>query len=101
MRIKLGNSCRREREIALVMSIKELILTYLPWLLSLLTIYSAVLCGDKKAFGWTIGFINQGLWLTWIITSETWGMLPMNIVLAFIFAKNYFKWAAEEYPIIE
>ena len=83
------------------MSIKELILTYLPWLLSLLTIYSAVLCGDKKAFGWTIGFINQGLWLTWIITSETWGMLPMNIVLAFIFAKNYFKWAAEEYPIIE
>lgn len=83
------------------MSIKELILTYLPWLLSLLTIYSAVLCGDKKAFGWIIGFINQGLWLTWIITSETWGMLPMNIVLAFIFAKNYFKWAAEEYPIIE
>ena len=41
------------------------------------------------------------LWLTWIITSEIWGMLPMNIVLAFIFAKNYFKWAAEEYPIIE
>ena len=52
------------------MSIKELILTYLPWLLSLLTIYSAVLCGDKIAFGWTFGFINQGLWLTWIITSE-------------------------------
>ena len=78
-----------------------LIIKYLPWLISIITIYSALLCGKKKASGWFIGFINQGLWLTWIITSETWGMLPMNIVLAFIFAKNYFKWVAEEHPIIE
>lgn len=75
-----------------------LIVKYLPWLISVITIYSALLCGDKKAFGWAIGFINQLLWLTWIIASETWGMLLMNFVLAFIFAKNYFKWAAEKYP---
>ena len=71
---------------------KAQVAVYLPWVLSALTIYSAVLCGDKKASGWIVGLANQVLWATWIIASETWGMLPMNIVLAAIFARNFMKW---------
>lgn len=78
-----------------------LIIKYLPWLISIITIYSALLCGKKKASGWFIGFINQWLWLIWIFASETWGMLPMNVVLTYIFAKNFFKWKKEEFPINE
>ena len=74
------------------MIVKHAIAAYLPWLLSALTIYSAVLCGDKKAAGWAVGIANQVLWATWIIASETWGMLPMNVVLAVIFVRNFIKW---------
>ena len=74
---------------------KHAIATYLPWLLSALTIYSAVLAGDKKPAAWTVGIANQVLWAVWIIASETWGMLPMNVVLAVIFVRNFIKWRAD------
>lgn len=76
---------------------KANVAAYLPWLLSLLTIYSAVLAGDKKPSAWTVGIANQLLWAAWIIASETWGMLPMNIVLAVIFVRNFIKWRRESW----
>ena len=83
------------------MIVKHAIATYLPWLLSALTIYSAVLAGDKKPAAWTVGVANQFLWATWIVASETWGMLPMNVVLAVIFARNLVKWRREEWFHLE
>lgn len=74
---------------------KHAIATYLPWLLSVLTIYSAFLAGDKKPAAWTVGIANQVLWAAWIIASGTWGMAPMNVVLAAIFVRNFIKWRAE------
>lgn len=71
---------------------KNHIVTYLPWLISAITIYSAVLAGNKRPAAWSIGVANQALWLTWIVASGTWGMLPMNMVLAGIFVRNWRKW---------
>lgn len=74
----------------------EAIVTYLPWLLSILTIYSAFLAGQKKASSWTVGLVNQALWLVWIFAGESWGLLPMNIALWVIFARNLRLWRREQ-----
>jgi hypothetical protein len=65
---------------------------YLPWLLSAITIYMTILAGNKSRHAWAIGLLNQGLWLVWIVASSAWGLLPMNIALWCIYARNHFKW---------
>lgn len=66
--------------------------TYLPYLLSAITIWMTLLAGNKHNNAWIVGLINQALWLIWIIASATWGMLPMNIALWIVYARNHFKW---------
>lgn len=68
------------------------VVTYLPWLLSALTIYSAFLAGQKKASAWTVGLANQALWLAYIFAAEAWGLVPMNLALWVIFARNLRLW---------
>jgi hypothetical protein len=71
---------------------KDAIIQYLPWLLSLITIYSMLLAGNKKRGAWIVGLTNQALWLLWIILSSAWGLLPMNIALWVIYYRNFIKW---------
>ena len=71
---------------------KELISTYLPWLLSAITIYMTLLAGSKHKNAWLVGLANQALWLSWIIASGPFGMLPMNIALWFVYGRNHIKW---------
>ncbi len=71
---------------------KEIIITYLPYLLSAITIYSMLLAGNKKKGAWAVGLVNQFLWLIWIFLTATWGLLPMNIALWIVYARNYLKW---------
>lgn len=66
--------------------------TYLPWLMSAITIWMTVLAGNKHPKAWLVGIFNQALWLGWIINSETWGLLPMNIALWVVYARNHWKW---------
>lgn len=72
------------------------IITYLPWLLSAITIYMNVLAGNKRSGAWAIGLGNQALWLLWIVLTGTWGLLPMNIALWIVYARNLRKWSGEE-----
>jgi hypothetical protein len=68
------------------------VVTYLPWLLSALTIYMTVLAGNKSRAAWAVALVNSALWLVWIIASHSWGLLPMNIVLWGVYARNLWKW---------
>jgi hypothetical protein len=72
------------------------IVTYLPWLMSCLTIWMTLLAGNNHPRAWAVGLANQVLWVTWIIASETWGLIPMSIALAIVYARNHFKWKAEK-----
>ena len=67
-----------------------------PWLLSASTIYVAFLAGEKSKNTWAVGLLSQCLWLLWIVASETWGMLPGNIALWVVYARNHFKWNAAQ-----
>lgn len=71
---------------------KQIIIQYLPYILSAITIYSMLLAGNKKRGAWLWGLLNQVLWLVWIILSSAWGLLPMNIALWIVYGRNYLKW---------
>lgn len=72
----------------------EPIRIYLPWLLSAITIWMTVLAGNKHPSAWLVGLCNQALWLFWIITTGTWGLLPMNAALWIVYSRNHLKWRA-------
>lgn len=68
----------------------------IPWILSAITIYMFLLAGNKKPYTWLVGLANQGLWLVWIVISSTWGLLPMNLALWFVYFRNHLKWREEK-----
>lgn len=72
------------------------IVAYLPWLLSAITIYTMVLAGNKRPGAWLVGLVNQLLWLVWIALSGSWGLLPMNLALWIVYGRNYLRWTNEE-----
>lgn len=71
---------------------KDEIVFYLPWVISLITIVKMKLLGNRNILGWVLGLGNQCLWLVWIVLSASWGLLPLNIALWYIYADNYRKW---------
>lgn len=73
---------------------KELIVAYLPWLLSAMTIATMLLAGSKHPQAWALGLLNQALWLIWITLSASWGLLPMNFALWVVYGRNHLKWKA-------
>lgn len=66
---------------------------YLPWLLSGLTIWMTVLAGNRRRDAWLVGLVAQALWLVWIVTTKTWGLLPMNLALWIVYGRNHVKWS--------
>lgn len=71
------------------------ITTYLPWLLSAITIWMTLLAGNKSRHAWLVGLANQALWLVWIVVTTTWGLIPLNVALWIVYARNHMKWAKE------
>lgn len=72
---------------------REIIIKYLPYILSAITAYTMLLAGNKKKGAWLVGLLNQILWFTWIFVSGTWGLLPMCIVMCIVYYRNYIKWS--------
>lgn len=70
----------------------QMIVTYLPWFMSIVTIYMTFQAGNKNRWSWLIGLCNQVFWLTWIIASASWGLLPMTIVLTGLYLRNHMLW---------
>jgi len=68
----------------------------LPYFLSALTILTMYLAGGKSKKTWLIGIANQALWLYWIVITQAWGLIPMNIALWVVYTRNHFKWKNAE-----
>lgn len=79
---------------------RSTIVTWLPWLLSAITLYTMDMAGNKNSRTWLVGLANQALWLVWILASASWGLLPMNIALWIVYGRNHLKWSLnrEELP---
>ncbi len=50
------------------------------------------MAGNKHKSAWLIGLCNQALWLLWIIVTESWGLVPMNVALWIVYYRNHIKW---------
>ena len=74
------------------MSLSEIVRVYLPWLLSVITIWMTLMAGNKHPKAWLVGLVNQWLWLVWIFHTAAWGFLPMNIALWIVYGRNHLKW---------
>lgn len=75
---------------------KDFLIKALPWLLSANTLYVMFLAGNKRRYAWALGLAGQALWLLWIILVQAWGLLPMNIGLWVVYARNHLKWVSPE-----
>ena len=64
----------------------------LPWFLSIITIITMYLAGEKNRYVWILGLFNQILWLAWIFFIHAWGLLPLTFALIYIYTKNHIKW---------
>lgn len=69
---------------------------FLPYLLSILTVWTLVLAGDKKRGAWLAGLLNQFFWFVYVISTHTWGLLPLTICMTVVYANNLKKWGHEE-----
>ena len=69
-----------------------MIWTILPWVVSILTITSMWLAGNKSPWAWKLGLTNQILWLILILHSQLWGLLLTTVFLCFVYSRNLYKW---------
>ena len=74
----------------------DLIITYLPWLLSGSIIIYIYLVGNKKTIGWWICLANQILFTYWTILTKSYGFIPVNVVVAILCIRNIRKWTKEK-----
>ena len=72
----------------------DFVKTYLPYILSAVTIWMTLMAGNKNPKAWAVGLVNQALWFVWIVSAQAWGLLPMNIALWVVYARNHIKWRA-------
>lgn len=64
----------------------------MTWVMSALTISVMLLAGSKNKWAWRISLVNQFLWLYWIVSTKTWGLLPMNIAMFGVAGRNLWLW---------
>lgn len=74
---------------------RQLAVLILPWVLSSLTITMTVMTGNKHSKSWLVGLASQLLWTTWILLSQTWGLIPLNLTLWVLYYRNHQKWSKE------
>lgn len=65
---------------------------HFTWVLSAATISMAYLSGIRHPRTWEVAMVGQACWSLWIFVREDWGLVPMNVVLWYLYIKNYFQW---------
>ena len=65
---------------------------HLPWLLSAITVWMTLLAGNKHKSAWVVGLFGQVGWSIWIVDSSIWGLVPLNLTLWALYARNHLKW---------
>lgn len=72
---------------------RGLLVDWMPWLvLSPLTLWMTFAAGEMRRNAWAIGIANQLAWLAWIVASEAWGLVPMNLALTALYVRNHVRW---------
>lgn len=68
---------------------------YGDWVLSTLSLVMAWATGNKWRGAWLFGIFVQAFWIAWIIVSGRWGFFVLSVLLALMYARNYWRWSDE------
>ena len=60
--------------------------------ISIFTLITIWLCGNKDERAPVMGVISELGWLSWIVIFEHWGLLPLCICLTSMYIRMYVKW---------
>lgn len=63
--------------------------------LSLLTLGTAYLVGNKSRLAPVLGLIAEAGWIAWVVTNQHWGLLTLNLSMFVMYMRMYFKWKRE------
>lgn len=74
------------------MTIHLTIQAVLPWVMSIATIATMYLAGEKKRVAWVLGLFNQVMWFSFIATTKQLGLIPMSAAITVVYARNLWKW---------
>lgn len=69
---------------------------YLDWLTGLVTLIGVYFTGKKRWFGQAIQFISQIFWAALIVQRGLWGLVPLEVALFYLYARNTWIWYKEE-----
>lgn len=63
----------------------------LPWIMSAITVLVMWQAGSGWRYTWVLSLGNQALWLAWIVSTRTWGFLPMNLAMWVVSIRNHMR----------
>lgn len=64
----------------------------MDWVVAFTTIICVELMIHRKWYAWLLALLNQGVWLTFIITREQYGLLPLNIMMVIQNTRGLITW---------
>ena len=67
----------------------------LELLISIVTIIQMYMLSRHIMYGLYVGLASQVLWVIFIINTESWGLVPLNVVLWWVFISGIIKWKQE------
>ncbi len=68
----------------------------MDWILSITTVIGMILIGYKSNKGHVVLILNQGLWAWFAISTENHGLLPLTVILFFVYLRNWWVWRKED-----
>ncbi len=60
----------------------------IPIIISLATAYTMRMVGKQHKHGWTSSIVVQATWLIWDIYMSLFSLIPINLLLIYVYAKN-------------
>ncbi len=73
----------------------------MTYIISIITILTMILAGNKSRWAWILGIGNQALWAMYIVHTHAWGLLLMTIAITVVYMRNLIKWKRPERNIEE
>lgn len=72
-----------------------MIIPALELLISIITIIQMYMLSRHMMYGLYVGLASQVLWIMFIVTTKSWGLLPLNVVLWWVFISGIIEWKQE------
>lgn len=69
---------------------------WLQLVISCITIWMTLMAGNKHPKAWLVGLLNQGLWITMIVWTEAWGLVPLCLAMCVVYYRNHRKWRMDQ-----